>query len=287
MSKPVQDPEFNQSALVDALQKYNRAVLMPAEFRSLVKDHVPVRTRQKEIESALMKAGVIRRVTLRSDGYRDIDRIAVVGLSPTPYDHALSIRSGSYLSHGSAVHLHGLTEQQPRMVYVNKEQGKKPASAGPLSQDAIDRAFSRPQRRSKYVFRIDDAQIVLLAGKQTGNAGVVTDPATGHPSTCLERTLIDIAVRPRYAGGVFQVMSAFSTAATAIDPARLLELLQVLDYKYPYHQALGFYLQRAGADPGLLQSIRSLGLEFDFYLDYTMASPQYDASWRVYFPLGV
>ena len=260
---------------------------MPSELQYLLKDHIPRNLRHKDVQQQLEQSGIIRRVTLRSDEYRDIERIAVLSLSPTPYHYALSIRRGSYLSHASAVHLLGLTEQQPRTIYVNKEQSEKPKPDGPLTQEAIDRAFSRPQRRSKYTFRLKDAQVVLLSGKATGNAGVMTDQANGLTLTGLERTLIDITVRPRYAGGVFQVMSAFNSSVDELDVAKLLNLLAGLDYRYPYHQAIGFYLERSGASSRVLDRIHDLGIEFDFYLDYSMASPQFDESWRVFYPLGV
>lgn len=183
--------------------------------------------------------------------------------------------------------MHGLTDQQPRTIYVNKEQTKKPAPSGEITQESIDRAFSRPQRRSKYSFRVDNTQIVLIAGKATGNAGVVEHERTGLALTNIERTLIDIAVRPRYAGGVFQVMNAYRSAVTDINADRLIALLTKLDYRYPYHQAIGFYLDRAGATQATTERLRAFGIDFDFYLDYNMASPQYDRSWSVHYPLGV
>ncbi len=44
----------------------------------------------------------------------------------TPYEIALSIRPDSYLCHGTALYIHGLTEQVPKTIYVNREQSPKP-----------------------------------------------------------------------------------------------------------------------------------------------------------------
>ncbi len=41
------------------------------------------------------------------------------------YDLALSLKSEAYLSHQTAIYLHGLTDFQPNNVYVNSEQSKK------------------------------------------------------------------------------------------------------------------------------------------------------------------
>ncbi len=269
------------------IQKNRVPVLMPNEFRGIVRDILPKGVSFKRLEQALEQSGVIRHITLRNDNYRDVDRISIPSLKLSVYHHAVSLGSNAYLCHASAVHILGLTQQRPKTIYVNKEQSPKPKAKGELTQESIDRAFARPQRHSNYIFRIEDSRIVLISGKSTGHAGVIDDDTTRLPVTCLERTLIDITVRPRYAGGVFQVSRAFREALDEIDIEKMLRLLNKLDYRYPYHQSLGFYLERAGANATTLESLRLFGINFDFYLDYSMANPSYDASWRVFFPLGI
>jgi len=273
--------------ITSLIKKRAKPVLTVREFKSILREFTSKGIKAKVLESILEENGVIHQQVLRCDEYRDIMRISVPSLNPTFYHYAISLRGGTYLSHSSAVHLLGLTQQQPKIIYVNKEQSKKPQPEGSLTQESIDRAFSRAQRRSKYVFRINGHQLVLLSGKATGRAGVEHDDIIGLPRTCLERTLIDITVRPRYAGGVFQVAQAFKEAVNDINESKLLSILNTLDYRYPYHQALGFYLERAGASNSVLNRLRKMGLEFNFYLDYAMADPNWDKSWRVFYPLGV
>lgn len=241
----------------------------------------------RKTEDALVELNILQRVTLRSEGYRDIERLAVLELHPTALHLAVSLRSDSYLCHLSAVYLHGLTDQIPRTSYVNKEQSPKQPSSGNLTQAAIDRAFSGSQRKSKYEFRLGKERVVLLSGKNTNRLGVQTDTRTGLDVTDLERTLIDIAVRPRYSGGVFQVSRAYQTAAKEVDIAKLARVLGMMSYKYPYHQSVGFYLSHAGLPESELQPFRLIDMEFDFYLDYSIANPVFNESWRVFHPQGV
>ena len=223
-----------------------------------------------------------------SVGYRPFARY--IWGDASPFEVALSLRKGSYLSHASAVFAHGLTQQIARTVYVNKEQTPKPSPKGSLVQARIDQAFRGLPRQSHYIFTYKDTRLVLLNGKHTGNLEVsemAGREGQTFPVTKLERTLIDITVRPMYAGGVFEVMEAFRGARERASVATMIATLKRLEYVYPYHQALGFYCERAGFPAGPLERFGALGAEYDFYLANKMPSPQYDQRWRIYYPQGL
>lgn len=202
----------------------------------------------------------------------------------------LSLRAGAYLSHGTAVFLHGLTDQIPKTVCVNKEQSVKPPPSLPLTQEGLNRAFANSQRASTYVFGWEGNRFVLLSGKNTNRLEVseLAGPAGERLDvTKLERTLIDITVRPAYAGGVFEVAKAFRAAKDRISINTLVATLKQLGYVYPYHQAIGFYLERAGIDPAKLEKLKQLGLNFDFFLSHKMGPTAYSPEWRLHFPEGM
>ena len=113
------------------------------------------------------------------------------------------MRTNAYLCHASAVFVHGLTDQLPRVLYVNYEQSVKPKTSGGLTQEGLDRAFRGTQRESTFAFDYDGYKIILLSGKNTRSLEVqnVQLQAGGKVRvTSVERTLIDITVRPTYAG---------------------------------------------------------------------------------------
>ena len=230
----------------------------------------------------------LRPVTLASASYAGFVRYAWGEVSS--YQVALSVRPRSYLSHGTAISLHSLTDQVPKTIYVNQEQSPKPLPSGELTQSAIDRAFSNQQRRSGYVLEYEQWRIVLLSGKNTGNLGVVKIVGPLHEQldvTSVERTLIDIAVRPIYAGGVFQVLEAYRSARDRVSVNTLVAILKKLNYVYPYHQIIGFYMQRAGYEEKRYGRLKKLGLNFDFYLTYGMKAPEFDRQWRLHHPKGL
>jgi hypothetical protein len=100
----------------------------------------------------LQKSGGIKTYEFHADAYdKTIIRYAWGSVSPSAL--ALSLKTRGYLSHGSAVRLHNLTNWKMKMDYLNVEQSPKPNPRGGLTQNALDKAFSRKQRQSNYTFR--------------------------------------------------------------------------------------------------------------------------------------
>jgi hypothetical protein len=235
----------------------------------------------------LLEEGELQRAELKASAGRDLLRFTWGAASPLSV--AVSIRPDAYLSHGTAVYVHDLTQQLPRTIYVNKEQSYKPKSTFPLTQQTLDRAFSRPQRRSALSYSYGEWSFVLISGKNTNRLEVSPTPISNTEEvdvTRIERTLIDIAVRPAYAGGMFHVLEAYRIAKDRMSVSTLIATLKRLDYVYPYHQAIGFYMARAGYEPSRYERLLSLGTDFDFYLGYDIKQKQYDAKWRVFYPQG-
>lgn len=210
------------------------------------------------------------------------------------YEIALTLRPNCYLSHYTAVRLHGLTEQVPKTVYVNAEQSPKLTPNGGLAQTRIDFAFRSAPRVSNNVAEVGDSRVCLLNGMHTENLGVEGFDYSGEGEglsaklrvTGIERTLIDIVVRPTYAGGVHEVLKAYRNAAAMVSVNRLTATLQKLSYTYPYHQAIGFYLDRAGYKPAQLDLLRRFPMDFDFYLTHQTKEKDYVKEWRLFVPKG-
>jgi predicted transcriptional regulator of viral defense system len=202
-----------------------------------------------------------------------------------------TLKPEGYLSHYSAMYLHDLTEQVPKAFYLNFEQQEKPATDSKLQQVNIDRAFSRPPRVTNNIAKFGDYTVHLLNGKYTGGLGVVEVSHSEQEkvrATNVERTLIDIAVRPSYSGGVYEVLKAYRRASERVSINKLVSMLTKLDYTYPYHQAIGFYLEKTGVyRESQIRLLEKLNMEFDFYLTHQMKDPEYSKKWKIYYPKGL
>lgn len=197
---------------------------------------------------------------------------------------ALSLYSNSFLCHYSAVMFHDLTDEIIKSVYVNHEQSKKGKTGKSLiTQENIDKAFSKPMRSTNNYLDYNNQRIYIINGKHSDNLGVIERGEIRV--TDIERTLIDITVRPQYSGGVFEVLNVFEKAKGEVSVNRISAYLKKLDYAYPYHQAIGFYLEKAGYKENSLKLLENkFPINCDFYLTYNMQDKEYNKRWRIYYP---
>lgn len=95
-------------------------------------------------------------------------------------------------------------------------------------------------------------------------------------------------VRPSYSSGVSEVLKAFRNANEfhKVSVNKLSGYLNRMNFIYPYHQAIGFYLEAAGYKKSQVDIFAGRDKEFDFYLTYDMRDMDYSKKWRIYYPKG-
>lgn len=276
---------FKSSARVFSLQEL-RGLLYGGKW------DLPVKMTTEKFISTLKEKRILREVKL--------DFTPKVTCFTTQeaniYDVAINLAKNMYFSHYTAVHLHQLTEQIPKTIYVSKEftpNGGYNISSDEgrdeLTQEAVDSAMQKEPRVTKKRAKFKKQEIVFLNSKYTGDSGIseINFNDTYYRVTSLERTLLDVAMRPYYCGGISEVMSCFSAAHNKININKIIRLLVELDYIYPYHQLLGFYFSRTGLySGGTLDRLKRLGLDYDFYLchGFKKKDLSYDNEWKLFYP---
>ena len=208
----------------------------------------------------------------------------------TLFNIALTIKKDGYLSNYTAMQIHQLTLQIPKSIYVSYGKGHSHSfnrNDIVLEQNSIDLAFSKPQRITSESYKsvIDNTRFYFIQKSYIEqNVGIIFKD--GYYYTDLERTLIDIAIRPAYSGGVFEVLEAFEIARDIVDIEKVNEYLVKLNYIYPYHQLIGFYMDKAGYNKKIIDNNFLKNIVNNFYLTYNMSNKQFDTKWKIYFPKG-
>lgn len=282
--------QIAQSDILQYFETADRPVYTRRELSSVLEENrgfwrLAQRTTVDEFIKFLREKGQLQDHEIKAEKYPETMHRYTWG-DVSNLQLALSIRPNSYISHGTAMYLHGLTDLVPKTIYINKEQSPKPSS-GKLSQKGIELAFSRKQRTSNLSFKLHGATVVVINGKNTNRLEVESIKGPDNDlvdCTSLERTLIDIVVRPAYAGGVRQVVEAYKDAKNAVSVNRLKATLIKLRYTYPYHQAIGFIMEYAGYAQKKIEMLSELGIDYDFYLTHGMKEPRYSNKWHLYFP---
>lgn len=192
----------------------------------------------------------------------------------------------SYYTHLTALHLNKLIKEEPSNLYLNIERNKKTIN-GFISQAMVDKAFANPPRSSSKLVSIKNREVYILNGQYNNKLGVIKNTHDLY-YTDIERTLIDITVRPQYAGDVYTVLTAFKLAKAKVDLLKLRNYLDALEFTYPYEQAIGFYLDKAGysiKEQNLFYTMNRYKIRF--YLTHGIANPILNAKWNIYVPFSI
>jgi hypothetical protein len=64
----------------------------------------------------------------------------------------------------------------------------------------------------------------------------------------------------------------------------IVEYLSKIDHKYPYHQNIGFYLEKAGFAEEAISVLDKIKKEFTFYLDYRIKKTKFSQKWNLFYP---
>lgn len=209
----------------------------------------------------------------------------------TIYEILMGLNDKAYFSHYTAMLLNDLTNQIPKTIYLNIEQPERNVkNVEELEQANIHRAFSNKPRTSNNFTVYQTNRIYLLNGKQSGNLGVEQIQRPNESVlrvTNIERTLIDMVVRPVYSGGVYEILEAYKKAKDRVSVNKLMSYLFKLKHTYPYDQAIGFYLEKAGYRENQITLVEQPEMKNDFYLDYKIIEPSYSSRWRLFYPKGM
>jgi hypothetical protein len=262
---------FSEEELGQEINAFSRAI------------NSPIDASERQYINYLVDNNLIQKILLESETLTK-ERLILKGASK--YEIATSIKEACYISHLSAAYIHRLVKAEPKLIYVSFEGSQRTKQGSAIEQDAINKAFEKPQRVSNSIIGWENNELLLLTGQYTERAGI-TKKDNFHITT-IGRTLIDMTVRPAYSGGSATVLQAYKEALNKkIDFGLLIRMYDEMELVYPYHQSIGFYLEKIGYQGEMLDELRTRSKEYTFYLDYAINNKAYSKDWNLYYPSQV
>ncbi len=183
----------------------------------------------------------------------------VPGIPPAhEFEIAMVLVDPAAVSHWSALHYHGLTEQPPREVFVLT-----------TSRASIPRMRGSKAGNSKNVYKIDKTPYRFVRVKPLRFFGVqqvwigearisITDP---------ERTLIDALTMPQYCGDFAEVLHAFEARGPSLELDRIIHY--ALRMGPTTAKRLGWVLEHQGFEPSKLEKLAAIPIKGYRKLDPT------------------
>lgn len=198
------------------------------------------------------------------------------------YQVLSTLNNRGYFSHITAVSFNNLATDTPKQIFWNVEQLKKNLNSTTISQESINTAFKNKSRITNNICESNGYEIYGISGMFTDNLGVIEKNNIRY--TDIERTLIDIVVRPQYSGGVKSVLKTFEKAKKNVKITKLIKYYKEIKYVYPYHQSIGFYLEKTNYPVEFIDTFSKIKKIYDFYIDNQISHPSYSKKWQLYYP---
>jgi len=183
----------------------------------------------------------------------------VPGVAPVhEFEIAMALVHPAAISHWSALHHHGLTQQAPRTVFVlTTTAASVPRMRGAKAKQ--DRNGYRVGDTSYRFVQVRPERYFGVEKIWVGEARItITDP---------ERTLLDALAMPKYCGDFAEVLHAFEVREPSLDLDRIIDYALKLDAATA--KRLGWILEHQGVESSRLERLASLPIKGYRKLDPT------------------
>jgi predicted transcriptional regulator of viral defense system len=175
----------------------------------------------------------------------------VPGVTPAhEFEIAMALVDPAAVSHWSALHYHGLTEQASRKVFVLT-----------TTESSVPRARGAKARQARHGYPVGDTIYHFVQVKPERFFGTerVWIGETRVTITDPERTLLDGLSMPQYCGDFAEVLHAFEARGAGLNVQRIIEYALKLDAAAA--KRLGWVLERQGVERSSLEPLASLPIK--------------------------
>lgn len=196
-------------------------------------------------------------------GFYARSNLTIGGVSIHPFAVATNLVTPSAISHWSALHYHGFTEQIPRIVTAFTFKKVVTPSMRKKSHDA---------HHGRHAWVIDGIRYEFVTVKEKFYFGIEEiwiDEYHRIPITDKERTVLETFISTRWFGGISEALGIIENHLNSITIERLV------DYACRYGlksiaKRVGWTLEQAGVESSLLEPLREIPATSYHALDPTL-----------------
>jgi len=253
---PPLSPTYGEThglALMEGLEDAGKLVFSTADAKAIGKRRGMTPAQVVLLTSRLARAGWIRRI--KRGLYATTGKLPG-SMAPHDFTVALALASPSALSHRTALHFHGLSDQVPRQITCT-------------TTAKVVTPSMRGHGRGSSVWEIDGLRVQLVTVRPErffGIEEVWVDQRTKVAMTDKERTVLDLVSDPARMGGMGEALAVLEAHNRSLDLPKLVSYAIRLDVA-AVAKRLGWALESFGVKERVLAPLLSVPVKMIQPLD--------------------
>lgn len=194
-----------------------------------------------------------------------------------------SFEKYGFFSMNTALNIQGISNFKSDFIFYSNEQPPKDYYTNDilLSQENIDKAFSKDYRythkRAKYL----DKSIVILNPKHTSEVGVIE--YKGFKVSSINRAFVEMIVNLQYFKSFDIVVESFKSLKKDLNIDKIYHIIDEFEFIYPYFQLFGFALEKLGFKKNELNKFSDNIEDLKFYTQKSLEKYDFDTYWNIYY----
>lgn len=196
------------------------------------------------------------------------------------FDFLGSFEPNGFFSMSTALNLQGFCSYRTDLIFYSNEQKTKLQEPN-LSQEAINIAFKKSYRITSNIAEFEDKHIILLQPKNTNNFEIINH--RDYRVSSINRAFVEMLVNIQFFKNIETFMDIFKPIKNELSINTISEILEHIDYIYPYNQSIGFILEKIGFHKKELSIFKNSKAQYRFYIEKGKENYAFDNFWNIYY----
>lgn len=194
-----------------------------------------------------------------------------------------SFEKNGFFSMSTALNIQGYSSFNDNFIFYSNEQPSKEeySSKEALSQESIDKAFSKEYRYTHKRVKYLDKSIVLLNPKHTNEIGVIN--FNGFKVSSINRAFVEMFVNLQYFKSFDTLLKVFEPLKNQLNQKQIFNIIKEFNFIYPYFQFFGFALEKLGFERDKLIEFSNEIQDLKFYTQKNLKKYTLDNYWNIYY----